>query len=94
MILVTDFAADGFYCRLKAKRLHVDYTFQVWYPYSDLKVKHNWNRIAFPSPASLDSVELEFYDLMYQTFMRVLRNPPTYAKGNGPLAPRKIEEIP
>lgn len=89
MILQTDFAADGFYLRLKEE----PYTFQVWYPYSDLKVKHDWNRIAFPSPHSLDSEELDFYDLMYQTFMDILRNPPTYAKGKGPLAPRKVEEI-
>jgi hypothetical protein len=89
MRLETVFAADGFYCRLIEGR----YIFQVWFPYSDLKVKHDHNRIAFPSPYRLDSEELDFYDLMYQTFMDILRNPPTYAKGNGPLAPRKVEEL-
>ena len=80
MIRVKVFAADGFYCRVEAKSPHTEYTFQAWFPYSDIKVKHDHNRLSVPSPWCLDDTELKLYEEAFVEYMKILRNPPSHTK--------------
>lgn len=78
MRLVKHFAAGGFYCRIIAG----SYTFQAWFPYSDLEVGYDNNRLVVPSPRSLDEFDLQVYEQAFAKYMSLIRNPPIIAKAD------------